>query len=361
MTLIYIIHSQSHNARETMNNKIKLLLIGPIPEPIGGVSIHITRLSDLLEDHFTIKYIDESPNIKHGVFNIRSLNIIKYIKSIIWADIIHIHSGVTLLRVLHITISKLLNRETIVTMHSLSHQTPTLIKINSYILKLADKVILVSKEIEDSLKVNSPIIKEAFIPPRINNEPELPGHISQWIDHQRKHKRTILSANASKITLHNNMDLYGFDLCIDALAYLVNNQNLNLCLILIIGTQNNPEDILESYKATIEKHHLEDRILLSTDKLSFVKIIAESDIVLRPTCTDGDALTIREAIFLNKVIIASDVVKRPPGTVTFKNRDNKDLITKIYNSMPEAVTNLSNNNNQNTEDYLSFYKNIYNT
>lgn len=280
---------------------------------------------------------------------------------IIWADIVHIHSGVTLFRALNITISKLLTRKTIVTMHSLSHQTPILIKINSYFLKLADKVILVSKEIQDSLKVNSPIIKEAFIPPNINNEPELPSHIVQWIDHQRNLKRTILSANASKITLHDNLDLYGFDLCIDALAYLVNNQNLNLCLILIIGTQNNPEDILESYKATIKKHHLEDRILLSTDKLSFVKIIAESDIVLRPTCTDGDALTIREAIFLNKVVIASDVVKRPLGTVIFKNRDNKDLITKIINNIPNAVENLPSNYNQNTKDYLTFYENIYNT
>jgi len=342
-----------------MNNKKKLLLIGPIPEPIGGVSIHITRLSDLLKSHYTIKYIDESPNHKHGIFNIRSLNIIMYFKLIIWADIVHIHSGVNLFRLLHISISKLFRRKTIVTIHSLSHQTSTLIKINSYFLKLANKVILVSKEINNSLHVRAPIIKEAFIPPTIKHEAKLPSYITRWINYQKDKQRTIISANASKITLHHNLDLYGFDLCIESVAHLINNLKKDVCLILIIGSKNNPTDILKNYVNTIKKYRIEDRVLISTDNLSFVRIIAESDIVLRPTCTDGDALTIREALFLNKTIIASDVVKRPQGTIIFTNRDTKDLSTKIINNLPKTDTNSSNNKNHCTEEYFKFYEKIY--
>jgi len=348
--------------RETaMNDKKKLLLIGPLPEPIGGVSIHIARLSDLLKNQFAIKYIDESPNNKPEIFNIRSLNILKYIKLILWADIVHIHSGVTLFRILHLTLSKLFRRKTIVTMHSLSHQTPTLIKINSLFLKLADTIILVSKEIQNSLKVPSPIIKEAFIPPSMENEPEIPQHITQWIKHQKDKQRTIISANASKITLHHNVDLYGFDLCIESIAHLINVLKVNVCLILIIGSKKNSVDLLEKYNTAIELHDLKDSVLLSIENISFARIISASDIVLRPTCTDGDALTIREAIFLNKKIIASDVVKRPPETIIFKNRDTKDLCTKIYDNLPRTNTSISNEVTYTTEDYLEFYENIYNS
>ena len=46
---------------------------------------------------------------------------------------------------------------------------------------------------------------------------------------------------------------------------------------------------------------------------------------IRPTITDGDAISIREALYFNCEVIASDVVKRPEGTVYFKCRDIDDL------------------------------------
>jgi hypothetical protein len=36
--------------------------------------------------------------------------------------------------------------------------------------------------------------------------------------------------------------------------------------------------------------------------------------LLRITTTDGDALSVKEALFLNKQVIATDVVDRPVGT-----------------------------------------------
>ena len=93
--------------------------------------------------------------------------------------------------------------------------------------------------------------------------------------------------------------------------------------------------------------------------MSFVRLINHSDIVLRTTNTDGDALTIREALYFGKTVIASDVIGRPSGTKLFKNRDVDSLI--------EAISTLSANNDpkmkehvSSMDDYRNLYLNIYN-
>jgi glycogen(starch) synthase len=46
-------------------------------------------------------------------------------------------------------------------------------------------------------------------------------------------------------------------------------------------------------------------------------VIRAADVFLRPTGTDGDALTVREALALGVRCVASDAVPRPPGVVTY--------------------------------------------
>jgi len=63
--------------------------------------------------------------------------------------------------------------------------------------------------------------------------------------------------------------------------------------------------------------------------LSFILLIEQSDIFLRLTYTDGDALTFREGLFLDKKVIASNVAKGSVGTYVFKIRDMKSLMQII--------------------------------
>ena len=82
----------------------KVLIIGPYITNIGGVSIHISRLMHLLKGDFEFDFIDESRQRSEGVYNIRSLNPFPYIKKLISADIVHIHSGISILRLFHIIV-----------------------------------------------------------------------------------------------------------------------------------------------------------------------------------------------------------------------------------------------------------------
>ena len=50
---------------------------------------------------------------------------------------------------------------------------------------------------------------------------------------------------------------------------------------------------------------------------------------MRPTNTDGDANSLREALYFEVSSIASDAAARPDGTILFKNRDANDFISKV--------------------------------
>ena len=114
---------------------------------------------------------------------------------------------------------------------------------------------------------------------------------------------------------------------------------------------------MDNYLKSIKEWALDDYILLTCTSLSFARLIAQSDIVLRPTCTDGDALTIREALDLNKPVVASDVVGRPAGTILFKNRDLSDLCDRVV-SLIRRMNQMRNSTIQDN-NYMIIYKNIY--
>ena len=50
---------------------------------------------------------------------------------------------------------------------------------------------------------------------------------------------------------------------------------------------------------------------------------------LRTTNTDGDAISIRESLYFDKPVLASDIVSRPDGVAVFKTRNINDLVRMI--------------------------------
>jgi hypothetical protein len=310
----------------------KVLIIGPLAPPFGGVSIHILRLTELLNSHFDFDFVDESRIKKKEYFNLRSLNLLKYFDKIKNADLLYINSGKTSLRIFHLLIGKLFAKKMILIIHSFP-KTSTLVKrpVNQ-IYNFANQIMLVNEQLKTNfiLPENKYVVKEAFIPPAIENESELSPYISRWLDEKKDKGNTIICANASSLEMYNSEDVYGLDLCIAVLDRL---RKKNVCasfIFVVSSIEKNEEKFLE-YKNELSKLKLDNDFLLINERLSFVRVIQMSDIVLRSTNTDGDALTVREGLFLKKPVLASDVVKRPEGVILFKNRNIDDLEFKLEN------------------------------
>jgi glycosyltransferase involved in cell wall biosynthesis len=338
-------------------NKNKVLMIGPY-SAVGGVSTHIKRVSKILKSDYDFSFIDESPLKKNSsVYNIRSLNVFAYFSNITKADFIHIHSGPWWLRVLHLFTTAFFNKKSIVTFHALRNPTKFQMLVQRICCKKAENIIVVSKEIYVTLGIKKALIRPAFIPPIIENEPVLPNEI-QTVLEKAKGKKIIIG-NAFKLVLLKNQDLYGLDLLINV-AIKIKQENLPYKIFFVIANVDKNDDLYRSYLEIISKENLEKAITLIPYSVSFTRLIQKCDLVVRPTSSDGDALTIREALFLNKPVIASNIVQRPEGTILFENRNSEGLFQKIKETLSnQNVLGKDKNLDVSLDNIKLFYKKIY--
>lgn len=333
------------------------MICGPYPAPLGGVSIHIQRLGILLEGQgVSVVYCDESKERKDLIYNIRNLNILSYIKLLSRSDIIHIHSSVDTLRLFHILASKILYKKTIVTVHSWrkkGYQNKLWSRILSF---FCHKIVFVSAETALLLDVtpSKKIVFPAFIPPPPSPS-ELPKAITNFINHNKLNDKKIVVSNAFRIVEFNDEDLYGFDLCLQAFSDPKIADKASLVFI-VSDTSVNQKKI-EHYIEYIHKNKLEQNILFYLGAIDFFTLLTMSDVSIRATNTDGDALSVRESIFLKVPCIASDCVGRPPGTTLFKSRSSDDLIQKLAHCF-EHSSNLTHDS-QCAIHIEEFYQQLY--
>jgi hypothetical protein len=321
----------------------------------------LQRLQHLLKHEFNLDFIDESSSKNKLYFNIKSLNLFVYLKKIIHSDLVFIHSGNRLFKKLHIIAGKLFGKKIILTIHGYGKKRSFLFRIyDQLVFNLANKIILVNPEIRQKLNLNENkiVIKNAFLPPVLSEEPNLSNAIETRLVAAKKQNKTIICANASRLDNFNGEDLYGLDMSIEATKMLV-DAGIPVDVIYIVSSLDFGEEKFQKAQNLIQQYQMQSSFFLINEKASFVKLIEQSDMVIRPTNTDGDSLTIREGLYLNKIVLASDVVKRPDGTKLFKTRDAEDLFEK----MKSFITQQNNNDNLTTKapvEIEQFYSTLIN-
>lgn len=339
----------------------KLLIIGPAPHNIGGVSVHIRRLVYLLKSDYEIDFVDEGHNRYDSIYNIRSLNLFKYLKLIKKADVVHIHSGVNLLRFFHILVARLFFRKkTVVTIHR-DISVENHLKLTRWFLSQCNCAILVNNKSYDLLYKPCKcryMVLPAFIPPVPDEYQPLPNDVTVWINsHKLQNPQAkFMVANAGDLAFRNGKDVYGLDFCIDAWRVMSSKKEPNnFYLIFVVASDST--GILNQYQEDIDNAELNNCILLWRSGLSFVSLVRDTDMVLRPTITDGDALTVREGLYLDKPVIASDVITRPVGTIMYKVGDVDDFVQKIKAAQEGRIILKQTDKDWRTT-YLDLYKSI---
>ena len=84
---------------------------------------------------------------------------------------------------------------------------------------------------------------------------------------------------------------------------------------------------------------IDKNFIFITQNYQFYPILMASDLFVRPTNTDGDAISIREALHFRIPSVVSDAVPRPKGTNLFKNRDIHSFTIKVENILENYETN----------------------
>jgi len=315
------------------NTNLKIALIGPYPPPYGGISIHIQRLKKQLEKRgyecvvYELGRQGELPGKNIIAIKNSKRWIFKYFLSA-REDIIHYHSPDWRMRVI-MGLMGLSGKKTVISIHGESLEDS--LKEGSWFRKQIIKFALkhTSFVIADNEKIKNLISSlgvkhqrmacvSAFIPPTIKERDykKVPQYVWDFIG---KHE-PVLSANAFRISFYNGIDLYGLDMIVELVTRL-KNRYPKLGIVFCLPSIGD-EEYFGKLNQEIEEKGLKEHILFITEPLDEVYPIWQaSNIFVRPTVTDGDALSVREALYFKTPIVTSDACPRPKGVILFKNRD----------------------------------------
>jgi glycosyltransferase involved in cell wall biosynthesis len=198
----------------------------------------------------------------------------------------------------------------------------------------------------------------AYLPPRVDEKlPSLPVALDTFLSQHNP----ILSAYGVRLYVdQNGLDLYGFDLCCEAVAEL-GREYPNIGLVLVIPQcGNDAQD--ERLLFLIRKLGIASSVIIWREPLPEAwPLWCRSDVYLRPTTTDGDSVAVREALSVGTPVVASDAVERPDGVFLHRSRDRKDLVAAIRLSLAAGHKSPGRQQTQedNFERILDVYRSVY--
>lgn len=349
-----------------------IILIGPYPPPIGGVSIHIQRLHAYLlrqGQNSTVYDLGGAGKKAQQVIPVKGLLSIFRRFTSSKAKIIHVHDYLWHRRAA-LLLFKLMMKSVIFSFHSFREDPNTFNVVLRLLLKVVttfgDAFIATNSAIAekliglgvDSAKIT---VVPAFIPPQAAEAltASVPGYVKAFLSEHSP----IVAANAFRIVFHEGIDLYGLDMCVEVCAILQDDFP-DIGFIFCLPNVGDPEYIQEIQAriqgASISAHFL----IVSEEDMAFVPILAQTDLFVRPTTTDTSAISIDEALSLGVPVLASDSVERRPQVELFRNRNLDDFYTKLREMLkqPERKRKLGPDDQEgydnNAEAIIRIYREV---
>jgi glycosyltransferase involved in cell wall biosynthesis len=311
-------------------NPEKYILIGPYPPPLGGVSVFIYRYSKLLiTQGYEVQFLDWEKN--------NWLQKIGWLFKIVFnPQNITFHVNGFLIFILLFLLLRPFKKKVIFTDHSFRgidqlHGIKRTILIK--FLTIVDEYVLVGEHLKEyysqsgyTLPTNT-IVRNAFLPPPLEDEEKIwKSYDTSTLEFIKNHS-PIIVGNAYQITIYNEVDLYGIDMCIEQTIRL-KREFPNIGFLFALAEIGNLE-VYESYLKRINENYVQENFYFLTGQKELWPLFKVSDLMIRPTYSDGYPLSVAEALFLGCPTIASDVCERAEGTSLFRNRDADDLYQKI--------------------------------
>lgn len=311
-------------------------LIGPFPPPIGGVSNHVSRYSK----KNNIPVFKEKKKYSCKDF----LQILKLKNKDVLAHTVH-WKILAVLFIKRLISNKGCNYYLI--NHNFQATTEIIKTIKGYILSFLIKqyiksckiVYVVNSDLIDKMQIiYGPLnyqIYDPFLPPDENGEDKIwesyGNNVKTFID---KHN-IILSSGAWQLSFYNNEDLYGFDLLIELLANLKNDYH-QIGLIFFIGDSTYNIEYINKCRNRINELNVAENICIISGQKEMWPIIKVSNLFIRATNTDGDPLSIKEALYFNTKVLASNCCKRANHVSLFQSRNLNSLIQCVKKLIEET-------------------------
>ncbi len=322
--------------QDTLNKELTIIIAGPAPPPIGGVTIHVKRLLDHLVQH----------NIQHIHLGKSLSTLFSLLTKKSNSTIVHIHFSNAFARWALSLLFKWKGAKVLTTIHRDLNREQGLKKRLTYAaIRNSDcTIVLNDKSLITAKSITPHCIKQSSFFPPIHQE-ELSKTVLSIVESFKQGKANLFCTNA-------------FDLAHDAAGaeiYQIHN------LVSIFKQLPEAYGLIVSDPSGNNKKHILDQMQLPKNVLfidephPFIPILKVVDCFIRATTTDGDSLSIKEALYVGTNVLASNCVDRDPsctlytsGNMTALKQAILDFKTRPVHAPPNAF-----------KDLLKLYSNMY--
>lgn len=328
----------------------KLAIVGSYPPPYGGVGVHVQRLCALLDERgIDYRVYNATSDVGDGkrvlgVFHRRRSWMLKY--AITGKEpVVYIMSDRMAAWIVGGLMAALRGKRVAIRLRNAAlpdwiAKSTLKRMLAQWTLRRMRAVVGVSRLLIDSaaslgVPANRLHWSPGFLPPTPGDvDPQMMAPaVREFISQHAP----IISANG-KIDRYNGVDLYGLDHCIE-LAARLRTQYPNVGVVFCFGDFHPSEQPrLDELLDQARRAGVENNVLLHTTPGAFVPVLAASDVFIRPSNTDGDAISVREALYLGVPTIASDAVARPAGAKLFPTRNVDAMTSAVESVLTESQT-----------------------
>ena len=324
-------------------NDVDLLILGPVPPPFGGISVHVSRLVPLLESAgFAVGVLNhfratDAPLVV-GALRKNPINYYRMPKRF-RPGILHYHHS----RWPHLIAVALGKGNStaryIVTLHAgdiqkhfpqLISRVPLVAWLTRWALRRFDVVVVVDPKV-------GTIIQQHVNGQRVEVLPAFLEAGKAERDSYESSIETFLNAGPLLVVAAFGIqfrpdggELYGVDTAVEAFVRLAAEQeNLRLAIFFARRpTRRRARRHLAMLEQQLERAGVRDRVLFVFGE-ALVPALRPNAIFVRPTRAEGDAVSVREAMSAGLPVVASDVVERPAGVVAFPVGDSDGLCSAL--------------------------------
>ena len=308
---------------------------GFYPPPLGGISIYCKRLAEKLNaaghDVLLRNFAKSNSNkeyvadVHHRIWEFVHLLFVK--KRLLHVQFTNIYF-LLLLFVFgwrHPLIMSLHNRRIVLLGGWKRNVVNRLFRRASYII-YNDAAYTAELQEKYDIDASKVVILPTYISP---SKDECKGVTPEIEEFCRRHEYSM-SANANR--LQNNVfgDVYGLDQIIELMNRLEHGAGMDVGLVFCMAEIHNHEYYAECL-SRIEKYNLKEHFLfvINSDVNGF-EVWARTDLFLRPTLSDMEGISVKEALEFGTPVVASGVCVRPREAVLYSKGNVDDLYAKVH-------------------------------
>ncbi|NOX90117.1 MAG: glycosyltransferase [Calditrichaeota bacterium] len=306
---------------------------GTYPPPYGGVSVHIKRLFHGLKtksefNAVLLNFNGELHQPDENIFKVRSV-LLQFFKLPFKSPrIIHLHARK---RFSWFLLAMLGWRHTkVLTLHNqtLRDDARGLKKwLISLALKKFQRIFLNDPDFKQFLirtfrvKNESLFLVGAFIPPLNSEFKGVPDEIRKF----RRKKQFLISFVAWMLVREKGKDIYGVD-SILRLMKTLKNDGIDVGLVLILPQIGDADYYRKILNEITQSGLKEDILLIQKPIPNAFEIWGICDLFIRPTLSDIEGMSVKEALYVGTPVIASDVCLRPESCLVYPAGDFNRLV-----------------------------------